>query len=688
MSRAAAWIAIAIYLGTGSSVFGQDKTIHDHYGDPIPAGATVRFGTIRLRQSQGIEGVAFTPDGQHLITTGWENSVRFWNVETGQPTRRIKNSGMSFAAVVSPDGTRLASVGEGRARLWNLADNRAIFESESTGDRNYSIAFSPDGFVCATSGDDAIVHLWDSSTGDELLRLFLDDVSHDARPVAFSPNGRFLAGGSEKGIRVWDLYDGKEVTNIGFPKNAELVSLAFLNDSTLISSGSVLVRGPDGKYTSPSKVQQWQVPSGTRQLDYALDEEELTGGDSMALSHDRSRMATLHHRKVIIWNTKSHHPTRTIALNENYFFGGRTHGIALSPDAKLVAAKSGSHKAFVWSLETGEEVFPQNDTHHGAVLSIDTSSDGAQMVTSCAEGSTILWNATNGRFQRHLHRIKGWARDLALFPDQDRVAICGEFHDRDSDNPGFKGKLAVVRISDGKLLKSWTLPDRGMQLAISPNGKFLAVGIGLDPIFDNEGGHLGIQIYDMQSDEQIADLKGFTSEIKEIWFEDDSSTLWATSGIQATHWDIEKQEQIAQHGLEFDSMNLQQGALRLSSNLCFAAGTVGNGFPEETQGRIICRELNGGESRWKTEFEEHTPTLVHVSPDGSLLAVSLRPEWKSKAEAHLKIYRAASGEELKSFRLSDGRIRSLKFAADQKTLFSGMDRGDILAWNITDVHKH
>jgi WD40 repeat protein len=55
----------------------------DRLGDPLPAGAALRLGTIRLRQNQHVEGVAFSPDGKTLVSTGWDDTIRFWDPATG-----------------------------------------------------------------------------------------------------------------------------------------------------------------------------------------------------------------------------------------------------------------------------------------------------------------------------------------------------------------------------------------------------------------------------------------------------------------------------------------------------------------------------------------------------------------------------------------------------------------------------
>src|SRR5450432_578412 len=61
----------------------------DAFGDPLPAGAVARFGTIRWRHDAVIRSVHYSPDGKTLYTDSEDNTVRAWDALTGREKTRF-----------------------------------------------------------------------------------------------------------------------------------------------------------------------------------------------------------------------------------------------------------------------------------------------------------------------------------------------------------------------------------------------------------------------------------------------------------------------------------------------------------------------------------------------------------------------------------------------------------------------
>src|SRR5947208_17092328 len=55
----------------------------DRFGDPLPAGALMRLGTIRLRARAS--AVAFTADGKTILTATGAHGMTRWDAATGRP---------------------------------------------------------------------------------------------------------------------------------------------------------------------------------------------------------------------------------------------------------------------------------------------------------------------------------------------------------------------------------------------------------------------------------------------------------------------------------------------------------------------------------------------------------------------------------------------------------------------------
>jgi WD40 repeat protein len=316
------------------------------------------------------------------------------------PGNRTRSAG----AIISPNGKTVASVSneEKKIRLWDMEDrkNRRTLQWQSGG-RCRALAFSHDGMLLASGGEDNAIHLRNVSSGAERANLH----GHTAAilSLAFSPDGKTLAsGGEDKTIRLWNLATGEQCAILqghGTPVR----ELVFSPDGTTLASGS-----DDGM------VKLWDI--GAREVRTTLNhsgehQPVITlafSPDSMTLASG-GRIGTLN-----LWDVSS---GQKLSLELPNWLGERSTDyvdyIAFSPDGRTLAAGT-SEVIGVWNLTTGKytgsygwnqrpfdwtiwsllDSLGVTDDSHRSVRSVWFSPDGKLFALGFDGDSVMMWQAS------------------------------------------------------------------------------------------------------------------------------------------------------------------------------------------------------------------------------------------------------------------------------------------------------
>lgn len=120
---------------------------------------------VRLQQPEYVLRLAFSPDGERLVTSAFDASIRMWDVRSGREIRSVLGNTVAQSLAFSPDGTRLATLHrDGRLRLWDARTLQQLLlldpQSPSWGGPVDKIAFSPDGNRLAATGGDGAVRVY------------------------------------------------------------------------------------------------------------------------------------------------------------------------------------------------------------------------------------------------------------------------------------------------------------------------------------------------------------------------------------------------------------------------------------------------------------------------------------------------------------------------------------------------
>ena len=238
-------------LWVTSVAISPDGRILVSSGGQLIEAWNLKTGDLLYRLSGAGSTVAITPDGQTLASGISDNTVKLWNLRSGELRQALPGIVQgSVRMSISSDGAILAA-GSMLAKidLWNLRTGeliRTLDAEERAGDVT-SIAISPKDEILVTSHEgESVVRIWNPRTG-ELIRT-LEGHSSQINSVAISPDGQILASGSADGtIRILDLRT-RELIRV-LKDAGEVLSVTFSPDSRTLASGS-----EDGK------IRIWQVP--------------------------------------------------------------------------------------------------------------------------------------------------------------------------------------------------------------------------------------------------------------------------------------------------------------------------------------------------------------------------------------------------------------------------------------------
>ena len=174
---------LLLLLASPSRADGQPV---DALGDPLPAGAIHRLGTVRMSPAGSQYCVALTADGKRVATVSRGGSVQIWDADTGKLLRSWQqkvetgNWGPGYLAF-SPDAQWLAHGPlNDHIRLLNAQCGDVKFKIEPRGG---PLVFAPDGKTIACTSHNA---------GLILVGVAGRKVTKTLADVAFSNCGNFV----------------------------------------------------------------------------------------------------------------------------------------------------------------------------------------------------------------------------------------------------------------------------------------------------------------------------------------------------------------------------------------------------------------------------------------------------------------------------------------------------------------
>lgn len=151
----------------------------------------------------GGQVVAFSPDGEWLVSGGWEGGVQVWRTQDARPLRRWQaHRGTVNGIVFAADGASLVTAGyDGRLVRWTL-EGEQLAEANAAAPFTHMVAADAAGLLVAGHADGS-VSLWRTPGFEPLARHALHGAA--VRAVAVSGDARMFASSSADGsVLLWD----------------------------------------------------------------------------------------------------------------------------------------------------------------------------------------------------------------------------------------------------------------------------------------------------------------------------------------------------------------------------------------------------------------------------------------------------------------------------------------------------
>jgi WD40 repeat protein len=665
----------------------------DRNGDPLPAQAVARFGTLRLRhQRWHLTSAAFSPDGKVLASVAGWPPVCLWETTTGKELARIRESDERHSVLCfSPSGKLLAGTvhkdGGNNLYLWDARTGQRVQRFVGHKEAALAAAFVEDGKTLVSVGRDGFVRWWDVETAkflrvwDPLGEARKAEGPGDKKPDGFyraqlTPDGGMLVAvlaereGNDvisvirptSALKAWDVRQGKELWTLS-DKNAQPVEFDLSEDGRVLAL-------PVGKENAAVSIRDGQTGQERRVIRDPARDDHFQSVESVSLTPDGKVVAAMGQGPIglRVWDVATGELLNQL---DDMLVSG------LSSDLRRpIFAPDGATLVFplertlaVWNAVTATERVTLAG-HRRPVLHVYFSPDGKSLLSG-TEGRWPEWGAPEEAIQWDIATGKETSRSV-LGRNSGRLDPVSLDHRLGVVFSWDTGAFALAETDTGKVLRPLDILSKGIYCTggfFSPSGKLVAQPLR------NE-----LAIVDVSTGKKLVVLPD--EKPMDAWFAfapNDKRLAWydRTGLIHVVQVDTGKELWMLGKKREgrWDYYNPRP-------TLAFSAsGDVLASWEGDTN-VITLWDLTTGKEMQKIPLKgERFGAELHLclafAPDGKTLAAGC-----VGGDNDIHLYDVASGKDCDRLTGHVGKVRSLAFSPDGKRLASGSDDTTVLLWEL------
>jgi WD40 repeat protein/serine/threonine protein kinase len=410
--------------------------------NPLPHGAHV-------------SAIEFHPDGDTLMSAGYDSVVRLWQVSTGeqiQPEFAHVRAGIT-TATWSPDGDRIVSGDRGGIHVWDIPSGESVFELRTSGGVS-AATFSPDGAMIAAGIEDGTVRMWDSvdfqprhhavmhdypvhfmGFDDSMKQLLtLGSLPHlriwtlpveklsrteipggDANRMAINKDGSLLAFGGmtgnlhlceTKGATIAHIDYGEPIAAVTFNQQGNLLMVNGFKGSTKIFSTPDLQQVGKtitvaGMAMGGDFVDDHRVAIANMQ-ENQIKIYDIASGDTIGdeFPHDLAVHVDIQGNRMITGSlgyggVKSWDLLPSAELKNSFEDFSEVLSLSLSPDGEFFAVGTLARTAEIWRFDGSEPEF--TFPHESPVKDVSLSDDMRFVATTGVDDMLRLWHVETER---------------------------------------------------------------------------------------------------------------------------------------------------------------------------------------------------------------------------------------------------------------------------------------------------